>query len=127
MASAPKFARIPVLHSSIFGLVLPGVYGWSTFHRKAPEWRVAMAAALLAASFAVLALMVLLWTIEVAVPWKWLGTLGLGSLAVIAVWFVVFRPPRSTRARVLFSVLLALALLGLITAGGIALVSAFTR
>jgi hypothetical protein len=36
IARAPGFVRVPIIHGTLFHWILPALYGWSSFHKRAP-------------------------------------------------------------------------------------------
>ncbi len=108
LACAPKLAAIPLLHKSVFGMLLPGLHGWSTLYRSRPEWRAASSAALLSVSLVVVALTVFLFGAPASLAAK-LALLS-SAAAVIVAWVWFFRVPHRTVVRTVLSGLLALVL-----------------
>jgi hypothetical protein len=106
-AAAPRFVRVPIVHGTVFNWILPALHGWSSFHKRAPEWRVASSAAMLAASIAVFLAALLLWRLDVAVPSKVAAAFLAGSLTIVATWIFAFRPPMRTTARIMLGVVVA--------------------
>jgi predicted acylesterase/phospholipase RssA len=96
-AAAPRLARLPLIHAPVFRFFIPGLYGWSSFHRSRPEWRVAFSASLLSVSIAVLILTFALRSAAVGTGLK--VALILSSLVIVVFWFWIFRPPRKSLGR----------------------------
>jgi hypothetical protein len=65
-----KRLQVPAVYTFLFRWLLPALYGWATFSRRAPEWRVSLDVGLVAASAAVgaSAVILLFWGVDLPLP-----------------------------------------------------------
>ena len=86
-----RWLQVPFLYALIFRWLLPALYGWARFHRRAPEWRVSLSVAIIAASAAVFGVALVLMFWAVTLPIRAYAMMILGPILACGLWVLFFR------------------------------------